>query len=311
MTEQQQMPLADDEIDLRELFKALWQGKWIIIVTTLLFSVAAVFYALSLPNIYKSEVTLAPVSEESGLKIPGQLGGLAALAGVNLGGMGGGDKTGLALEILKSRDFIIRFIEDNDLYLPIMAAKGWDRTTDQLVLDQSIYNESTQQWVRAVKTPFQPKPSNLETYETFQKLFSVNQDKASGMVKLNVEHVSPYLAKAWAEKLTKAINEEMRSRELIEAERSIAYLNTQIAQTNIADVRTMLYSLIEEQTKTVMLANVRDEYVFKTIDPAVVAELKAKPKRGMIVILTALFGALISMVFAVIRNFSSKNYEAG
>ncbi len=78
MSEQLTQPnsqVADDEIDLRELFKALWQGKWIIIVTTLLFSVAAVFYALSLPNVYKSEVTLAPVAEDAGLKIPGQLGG--------------------------------------------------------------------------------------------------------------------------------------------------------------------------------------------------------------------------------------------
>ncbi|GGW58786.1 Wzz/FepE/Etk N-terminal domain-containing protein [Alishewanella tabrizica] len=307
MTEQQHTPLADDEIDLRELFKALWQGKWIIIVTTLLFSVAAVFYALSLPNIYKSEVTLAPVSEESGLKIPGQLGGLAALAGVNLGGMGGGDKTGLALEILKSRDFISRFIEQNDLYLPIMAAEGWDRTTDQLLWDPKIYNESSEQWVRKVKVPFQPKPSNLETFDEFRKLFSVDQDKTSGMVKLSVEHFSPYLAKAWADKLVTAINDEMRERELTEAERSIAYLNTQISQTNIADVRSMLFSLIEEQTKTVMLANVRDEYVFKTIDPAVVSENKAKPARALIVVLAILLGAMLSALVVLVRYFPKKN----
>jgi len=307
MIEQQQTSQpADDEIDLRELFKAIWAGKWIIIATTFLFSVAAVFYALSLPNIYKSEVTLAPVAEESSLRIPGQLGGLAALAGVNLGSSGGADKTGLALEILKSRDFISRFIEHNDLYIPIMAAKGWDRTSDQLVLDPSIYNESSQQWVRNVKAPFQPKPSNLETYETFQKFFSVNQDKASGMVKLSVEHVSPYLAKAWVEKLVKAINEEMRTRELTEAERSIAYLNTQIVQTNIADVRTMLFSLIEEQTKTVMLANVRDEYVFKTIDPAVVSEKKAKPARALICILAVMLGGILSVLVVLARYFFRK-----
>ncbi len=309
MSEQLTQPnsqVADDEIDLRELFRALWQGKWIIIVTTLLFSVAAVFYALSLPNVYKSEVTLAPVAEDAGLKIPGQLGGLAALAGVNLGGLGGGDKTGLAMEILKSREFIGRFIEQNDLYLPIMAAEGWNRTNDKLLLDPKIYDEQTQQWVRKVNAPFQPKPSTLETVEEFKKLFSVNQDKTSGMVKLSVEHFSPYLAKNWADSIVKAINEEMRTRELAEAERSIAYLNSQIAQTNLADVRTMLYSLIEEQTKTVMLANVRDEYVFKTVDPAVVAERKAKPKRALIVILAVMLGSLLSMMFVLVRYFSDK-----
>jgi len=309
MSDQVQQPVsqvADDEIDLRELFSALWQGKWLIIVTTFLFSVASVLYALSLPDIYKSEVTLAPVSEDSGLKIPGQLGGLAALAGVNLGGMGGGDKTGLAMEILKSRDFIGRFIEQNDLYLPVMAANGWSRSEDKLLLNPKVYNEQTQQWIRKVNAPFQPKPSILETVEEFKKLFSVSQDKTSGMVKLSVEHFSPYLAKNWADSLVKAINEEMRTRELTEAERSIAYLNQQIAQTNLADVRTMLFSLIEEQTKTLMLANVREEYVFKTVDPAVVAEKKSKPARALICILAAMLGFMLSALIVLVRYFSRK-----
>ncbi|MEP7947325.1 Wzz/FepE/Etk N-terminal domain-containing protein, partial [Vibrio parahaemolyticus] len=44
-----------DEIDLRELFKALWKGKWIIIATTFIFAIGSVLYALSLPNIYKAD----------------------------------------------------------------------------------------------------------------------------------------------------------------------------------------------------------------------------------------------------------------
>lgn len=305
MTEQVQQPQqpADDEIDLRELFAAIWQGKWIIIVTTTLFAVAAVFYALSLPNIYKSEALLAPVSEEAGLKIPGQLGGLAALAGVNLGG-GGADKTAMAMEIIKSREFLGRFIQKHDLFIPVMAAEGWSRSDNSLVIDPEIYNTETKEWVREVGAPFQPKPSLLEVHEEFLKLFAISKDKTSGMVKISVEHYSPYLAKMWVDELVKAINDEMRKRELAEAEQSINYLTNQIEQTNIADVRTMLFSLIEEQTKTVMLANVRDEYVFKTVDPAVVAEKKAKPARALIVMLTIMLGFILSTIFVLISFFN-------
>lgn len=306
MQQQQASTQASDEIDLRELFQAIWAGKWLIMAVTTLFTIAAVLYALSLPNVYKSEVTLAP-AEDSKLKMPGQLGGLAALAGVNLGGMGDGDKSGLALEILKSRDFIGRFIEQNDLYIPIMAAEGWDRASDSLIIDTEVYDESAKQWVREVKAPFEPKPSNLETIEEFKKIFAVSKDKTSGMVKLSIEHYSPYLAKMWADKLVQAINEEMRSRELTEAERSIAYLNSQIAETNIADVRAMLYSLIEEQTKTVMLANVRSEYVFKTVDPAVVAEKKTKPNRILIIILTVLLSGMFMSFFVVFRYLNRRS----
>ena len=308
MTEQvqQQINAANpDEIDLKELFSAIWAGKWIIIATTFLFSVAAVFYALSLPNIYKSEVTLAPAGESGGLNIPGQLGGLAALAGVNLGGKGG-DKTALALEILKSREFLGRFIEENDLYVPIMAAKGWDRASDKLLIDPEIYNEATKQWVREVEEPFKPKPSVLETIEEFEKTISVSQEKDTGIVNLSIEHYSPVLAKKIADKLIFTINEDMRERDLSEAEKSIEYLNKKIDETNISDVRIMLFSLVEEQTKTIMLANVRQEYVLKIIDPAVVSEKKYKPARALICALGFLTGIIFGSIAALFRYFSVK-----
>ena len=300
-----QATVADDEIDLRELFAAIWQGKWLIIAVTAVFAVASVIYALSLPNIYKSEVLLAPVSDDAGMKIPGQLGGLAALAGVNLGS-GGGDKTGLALEVLKSREFIGRFIEKHDLFIPVMAAEGWNRNDNSLLIDADIYDVATKQWVRDVQPPFNPKPSLLETYEEVLELLSVNQDKDTGMVKLSIQHYSPYLAQQWASLLVQAINDEMRKRELSEAQNSIAYLTTQLQQTNIADLRTMLFSLIEEQTKTLMLANVREEYVFKTVDPAVIVEKKDKPARALIVILAVMLGGMLSTLVVLVRYFSSK-----
>lgn len=301
--------IQDDEIDLRELFSVIWQGKWLIAVVTTVFAIVAMFYALSLPNIYKSEALLAPVAENTGMKIPGQLGGLAALAGVNFGG-GSADKTGLALEVLKSREFIGRFIEQHDLFIPIMAAKGWNRSDNSLEVDADIYDSTKQQWVREVKAPFLPKPSLLETHEEFMKLLNVSQDKETGMVKLSIEHLSPFMAQEWVTWLVQAINNEMRQRELSEAQNSIAYLTEQLEKTNIADIRTMLFSLIEDQTKTVMLANVRAEYVLKTVDPAVVAEKKVKPVRALIVILVVMLGGILSVFIVLVRYFSTKDSDS-
>lgn len=297
---------ASDEIDLLELFNAIWQGKWLILAFTGIFSVASVGYAINLPDIYKSEALLAPVSDKGGIKVPGQLGGLAALAGVDLGGMGGGDKTDLALEIIKSRDFLGRFIEKYDLYIPLMASKGWNRADNSLVIDSKIYDAASEKWVRKAQPPFQPKPSVLETHEAFLKLITVAKDKVTGMVNLSIEHYSPYLAKNLVEQLVKAINDEMRQRDLSEAQKSITYLNVQVEQTNIADLRTMFYSLIEDQTKTLMLANVREEYVFKTVDPAVVAEKKAKPARALVCVLGAMLGFILSTLVVLIRYFNRR-----
>lgn len=295
--------VSGKEVNLIDLFSVLWLGKWKIASISFLFAVLSVFYSLTLPDIYRSEVTLAPATDSSSLKIPGQLGGLAALAGVNLGGAGEGNKTKLALEIMKSREFISRFISANDLFVPLMAAKGWDRLSGRLVIDEEIYNIDTKQWVRSVVPPFEAKPSVLETYERFMKSISVTEEKSSGIVKIGFEHYSPELAKTYLDMLVIAINEDMRKRDLTEAQKSVEYLEVQISKTNISDFRTMLYSLIEEQTKTLMLANVRQEYVFKTVDPAVSAEKKMGPKRSLIVVLGFMAGFIISILALLFFNF--------
>ncbi|MDO6528219.1 Wzz/FepE/Etk N-terminal domain-containing protein [Motilimonas sp. 1_MG-2023] len=99
-----------DEIDLKELFSIIWNGKYWVIFFTLLFTVAAVAFAITQPNYYKSQVLLSPSSSSGGTGGLGQLGGLAALAGVNIGGAKG-DKTQLAIAVLKSREFRTTFID--------------------------------------------------------------------------------------------------------------------------------------------------------------------------------------------------------
>ncbi len=162
---------TDNEIDLRELFGALWKGKWIIIVTTFVFAVGAVLYTLSQPNIYKSDALLAPAESSGGgglSKMAGQLGGLAALAGVNLGA-GEFSQTDLAVQVMKSRQFIEAFINAHDLLVPLMAAKGWDLGTNKLILDKDIYNSNTGEWLRKPDGLRGAAPTAQEAFEVFRK----------------------------------------------------------------------------------------------------------------------------------------------
>lgn len=291
------------EIDLMQVFRVLWQAKVSIVSSSAVAALFAVALALWLPNVYKSEVVLAPVADASPASMSKQLSGLASLAGFNLGGQGQ-DNTALALEIIQSREFLGKFIEKHDLFVPVMAAKGWDRDSDSLVIDESIYDSKTKQWVRDVKAPYLPKPSVLETVEDFSDLISVSQDKTTGMVKISLQHFSPFLAKQWLDALVKDLNEDLRQRDLAQAQRSVDYLTSKANETNVAELKQLLFSLIEEQTKTLMLAHVRDEYVFKTVDPAFVAEKKNKPKRALIVIGITMATFFIACFVVLVRRAS-------
>jgi capsular polysaccharide biosynthesis protein len=303
---------SDDEIDLAELLRAIWSGKLLIIVISFIFAVSSIVFALSKPDIYKASILLAPATSDSAGGIgalAGQFGGLASLAGISLGG-GGTDKTALALEIIKSRAFLEKFITKHDLLVPLMASKSWDRHNDSLVIDDEIYDKTNKKWLRDVSYPKELVPSSWEGYQELLKLISVYQDKTTGLVTIGVEFYSPIIAKEWLKWLVSDVNNFMREQDENEAQASIDYLTKQLEKIEVSTMETVFYQLIEEQTKNMMLTKVSAEYILKTIDPAQVPEQKAGPKRALIVILGTMLGGILSVLIVLIRHFTKNNQSS-
>lgn len=292
------------EIDLRDLVINLWKGKFIILVVTVLFGVASIIYALSLPNIYRADTLLAPAetSSSGGLsKIAGQLGGLATLAGVNLGGSES-NQTDLAIQVLTSRKFINNFISSHDLLVPLMAVKGWDMEKNTLILDNEVYDSESNTWIRQPDGMRGPIPTAQEAYEIFIKdIIKVSENKDSGLYTISISHNSPFIAQQWLLWLIDDLNNVMRERTIAETSKNLEYLNLQLEKTSVADMQSTFYKLIEEQTKSLMLAEVQEEFVFKMIDPPVIPEVKAEPKRALICILGTLLGGIFGVVIVLAK----------
>lgn len=297
--------IADDEIDLRELFGVIWRGKWIIILCTVLAAGIAVAVALKMPNIYRSEALVSPVNAENGGLggLASKYGALAGLAGISLPS-GGSDKTTLGLEIMKSRQFFETFNARHEILVPLMAVKSWDPVSGELLVDPEIYDATSGKWLREANPPRKSEPSTQEAHEVFVNLLSTAQDKESGLVTIAIEHQSPIVAQQWVEWLVEDINEALRSQDLAQAERSIAYLEDQIRSTALAELQAGFFDLIQSQIETMMLAKATPEYLFKTIDPAVVPELKVKPKRSLIVALGVLLGGMLGVLLVLIRHYA-------
>lgn len=312
---------ADDEIDLRELWHAVWSRKWGIALITVLVLIAALIYALNAKNYYRAQVVLAPVqSEGKSAGLAAQFGGLASLAGINLGG-GGASDTGTAIAILQSRKFGERFILENNLK-PYLFPKRWDGS-------QKVWIEQSPGVVASIKELIMPtstggqggyqreplapgEPSLWQSYKVFSSMLSVSTDKNSGFVTLSVEFTDPVLAAKWASLLVRDINLLMKTQSLAEAQRSNAYLEQQLKKTSLAEVRQSIYQMMEANIKTMMLANTSDDVVFKTIDPAVVPEEKSKPKRSLIMAVAMVLGLMLGVFWALIRNAMAggKNKES-
>jgi hypothetical protein len=302
----------DDEIDLRELFYVLLEGKWIIFSVTSFISIIVLVYSLLLPNIYEAKAMLVPVNPSSG--IAGALGsysGLAGIAGISL--PTGGDEGNSAKAIEKIRS--LSFFENNilpNIHLPdLMAVKSWNSKTNILNFDNSIYDTSSNTWVRDYSYPQQQIPSPQESFEVYKTShLSLSEDKKSGFVSLSIKHQSPFVAKQWVELIVNEVNNFYRQKDKIESEKAVSYLNQQILLTSLSEVKEALAQLMQEEIKKLTLIEANQYYVFDYIDPPAVMEKKSEPKRALICILGALLGGMLSILFVLIRHYAIKQKVA-
>ena len=296
-----------DEIDLRELFYVLLEGKWIIVSVTAFVSIIGVIYSLLLPNIYESKAMLVPINSSSG--ISGALGsysGIAGIAGISLPPRRDESNSAKALEKIGSLSFFENNILAN-IHLPdLMAVKSWNSRTNTLAFNESIYDTASNSWISDSLNTQQQIPSVQDSYRAFKNHLSLSEDKKSGFITLSIKHQSPFVAKQWAELVVDEVNAFYRQKDKSESEKAVSYLNQQISMTGLSEIKLVLAQLLQEEIKKLTLVEANQYYVFDYIDPPAVMEKKSEPKRSLICILSALFGGILSIVLVLIRHYLIK-----
>jgi uncharacterized protein involved in exopolysaccharide biosynthesis len=175
------------------------------------------------------------------------------------------------------------FISRNNL-LPILFSDDWDATT--------------RKWTTA---PDATPTLWLGVKQFIEDIREIEEDSVTGVIRVTAEWEDPELASAWANGLVKLANQIVRTRDLTEAERSVAYLQSEITKTNILGLQQVLYSLIETEMQTIMLAKVKEEYAFEVIDPAVAPELRSFPHRALVAAIGTTLGGFIALMVILVR----------
>jgi len=289
---------------LWEILGVVWAGKLRILAGAAVFAVASVIYALSITEQYKATVMLVPTqSSGGGLSAAlGRLGGLASLAGVNVGSGGGVRETKVAQEIMMSRSFIEDFIAKNDLAVELAAVKGWDKEKDSLIINDEIYDIESRKWLQEYG-----KPSSWGLYKTFYSMIDMSETK-SGLTSLSITHFSPHVSKRLLDLYVAAINDHMRERQVAKAKINISYLEAQIDKTSVIAIQGAIYSIVEDQLKSMMLAETSKNYIFNPVGPIMAPEKKISPNRTLIVISWTALGVLMLTLLLLFRNYYKKGW---
>lgn len=298
----------DDGMDLLELFMILWKGKLIIILVTFLISICGVIYSLKLPNIFQSKALLAPVNTSSDIsRSLKNFSSIGRLAGFNVPGSSDEDSnTEEAMQKLISLSFFENSVLPN-IFLPdLMALKRWDYESNTIHYDEVIYDFSASAWVRDYSYPYKQKPSPQESFEHFLNHFSIGEDSETGFITITMKHQSPYIAKEWIEIVVNQVNSFFRKKDKAASEKSITYLNEQIALTNFSEVKEVISQLLQKETQKLALIEANEYYVFDYIDPPAIMEIKSEPRRAIICIVFALVGGVLGCFIVLLKYFRTK-----
>lgn len=171
----QQDDSNDDEIDLIALAKTLWEGRKTVIKTTLVFMGIGLFVAIFSEKEFLSKTTFIPQSAEG--EISGSLGGLAAMAGLNLGGLGGdsGISPSLYPQIINSIPF------QRELLMTELTIEGMNGKLSFYDYYENVYSPSLIGYIKkyTIKLPI-----------LIKKAFKSNGNSKNSLLNIDILRIS-------------------------------------------------------------------------------------------------------------------------
>jgi uncharacterized protein involved in exopolysaccharide biosynthesis len=265
---------ARGEMDLISFTSMVWRHRWLVGITCAVCLLGAIGYLMIATPMYKAEVVLIAAHDDSmsgksgGGSLGDQLGGLASMAGLSIGQESSTEQTADA--VLESRLLAEEFVRRNDL-IGVLLKKS-------------------------------KRPTLWRAVNVFkQGLLKIKKDQMKGTTKVTIEWTDPLTASRWANGLVALANEMLRTRARTDSSRNIEYLSHQLEGTNDVDLRKNINDIIEDQMRTLMLANGREEFAFRVVDPGVPPEAKSRPQPVLIVLVGLGLGLALGCTIAFVR----------
>lgn len=276
---------SKSSVPVGQIVASVFRGWRIWVTTGVIGGAIGIALALWLTPVYRATTVVAVDTQAadslgSGL-LGSQLGGLAGLAGISLGGS---NRRMEYIAVLDSRILADQFIADNQLKY-VFFAKDWDPA--------------------AKKWTSKEIPTDEKAYQYFRdEVRGIDEDRRTGLITVSMQSKDPASAARWANEYVGRANDLLRQRAVQEASSSLAFLDRELAKASTIEIRQAMYQLVEAQQKQQMLATVRHEYIFHTIDPAMVPDERnfVKPKRVLVATAFGFLGGILGLAIALYRD---------
>lgn len=293
--------IAEEEVDLSQL-RRIFVRRWPLLCVGLAAGVVlAIIYLHIATYRYGISLQVTPANVRQS-NVPGQLGSLATLAGIDLNS----DKDQpfqLYLHSLTTRQTADLLAKDDSLMHQVFA-KYWDARAGHWIPPTGLATMLRVVLARIVGVPV--NPWHAPDGETLQKLLGkelrIEQSKTSSVVTISIDMADPTLGRALLWRLHLQADEILRDRTLQRTSQYIAYLQDKLQTVNVADYRLTLFELLSEQEKSRMVASSTLPFAAEPFGPPVASASPVSPQPLIVIAIMAALGAAAAILLAIMLD---------
>ena len=282
----------ENEITISVAFSFISRQKKPIMIAVFIVMVITLLYGFSLPNIYRSNGIYEVVgsgSTSSHVKKSG-LSSIAGAVGVSLGG-GETNRGDVIVETVRSKTFLKHLLQFDGILPGLVAAEYYNPKSQTIDFDRSIFSVEDNSWNGA-------PPTIHDAFKKYSRQLSIYQDQGDNFIYISFDHVSPNFAQEFVLLVIEQLNLKLRSKSLDEANAALNFLEDQLANTFLIELRNSISSLIQKQLEKKMLADVSENFALTPIERPFIEQEKESPSR-LLLLIWATVGSLVLLSMGV------------
>lgn len=279
MEQMEQMAGFPHEISLLDYWKVINKNKKFIAIIVSLAVTVSVVVALLMPPVYEAKAIIIPVSKQNA---PSGMGDLAAQFGIATHSPSNVNVMEI-VNLLNSNILREKVIKKNNLMPVLLQGENKKNNSE----NKRIWNA-----LRALN-----------------KALNVNYKRKDDIIEISMQFKDPEIAVKIINYTLNELTEHMSSEARRVAETNKKYLEAQLNATADPFIKAKIYSLIVQQVEQAMIAEVKENFAFKVLDPPMVPDQRIKPKR-MLMVMTSFMASLFFGVFAAfLKEYVEKMRE--
>ncbi len=303
----------EDEINLLDYWRVIWKRRkiigWIVMGITILTAVVALF----MTNIYQAKAVITPVAGKDGSGGSSVSSMMAQQFGIIQAGPAPGTEI---INLLKANIVREKMIEKYQL-MPVLFPNKWDSLRKQWKKGGGDFSLNPLALIGVARKLLETEdvgakkkdpsvPSMWEGIRMLNSIIMVTQNVKENTITISVDFRDPEMAATIAKNLMDTLVDYIAGEAKRVSTINQKYLETQLTQNADPFIKQKIYMLIAQQIETVMMAEIKENFAFKVIDPPMAPDKKIKPKRVQMVMISFVVALFMGVFVAFFLEYLEK-----